>query len=271
MLTNARGLIAVAALALGAVACSGSDSGTTGQLVVRLTDSPTDNLQSATVWISSVYLMGGTDTLGNRYVITSTPQAYDLLTLANGVTTQLGAGTIPVGEYTHMRLVVDSARVTLKSGLTFTDGTSSKLLHVPSGQQTGIKVNFVGRLDVVPGQTILVVDFDVARNFIFMGTAAHPTGVIFRPVLYATVQDIAASIAGTVSPAAAKARLFAIFGADTVASALADSLTGAYTLRFLYPQTYTIAAAAEGYQPATASVTVRAAQDTTGVNFTLAP
>lgn len=260
-----------AALVGGVTACSGSDSGTTGQIIVRLTDSPVDNIQSATVWVSSVYLIGGSDSTGTRYTVTTTPQQYDLLTLTDGVTADLGTATIPTGDYTQMRLVVDSARVTLNAGKTFSDGSSSKTLQTPSAQRTGIKVNFSGPVNVTPGQTILVVDFDVARNFVFTGPAASPTGVLFKPVLHASVQDIAGSIAGTVSPASSKARFYAIMNGDTVTSTLADSTTGAYQLWFLPPGSYNVAAVATGFQTQTASTTVGNAENVTGVNFALTP
>lgn len=259
-----------ALLAGAAVAC-GSDSGTTGQIAVRITDSPVDDIESAVVWISSVYLIGGTETTGNRYTVTATPQQYDLLDLTDGVTAALGTATIPTGDYTQMRLVVDSARVTLKAGKTFSDGSSSKTLQTPSAQRTGIKVNFSGPVHVAPGQTILVVDFDVSRNFVFTGPAANPTGVLFKPVLHATVQDIAGSIAGTVSPASSKARIYGIMSGDTVTSALADSTTGAYQLWFLPPGSYDVAAVATGFQTQSKSTTVGTAQAVTGVDFVLTP
>lgn len=275
MLRKLRRSLALALVAGGVAACGGSDSGTTGQLTVRLTDAPGDYVQSATVWISSIYLIGGNDTTGTRYTITSTPQSYDLMTLQNGVTTALGTSTIPVGDYTQMRMVVDSARVTLKPGITI-GGASTVSLQTPSAQRTGIKVNFSGALNVVPGQTILVVDFDVARNFVFQGPRGSPTGVSFKPVLHAVVTDIAASIAGTVGPAAAaatKPMVYAISSGDTVSSAVADSATGAYRLRYLDPRVspFNVVVVATGYQTQNRSVPVRNAQDTTGVNFTLVP
>lgn len=276
MLRKLRSSLALALVAGGLVACGGSDSGTTGQLTVRLTDAPGDYVQSATVWISSVYLIGGNDTAtGTRYTITSTPQSYDLMTLQNGVTTALGTSTIPVGDYTQMRMVVDSARVTLKPGITI-GGQSTVSLQTPSAQRTGIKVNFSGALSVAPGQTILIVDFDVARNFVFQGPRGSPTGVSFKPVLHAVVTDIAASIAGTVGPAAAAATKPSVYGianGDTVSSAVADSATGAYRLRYLDPRVspFNVVVVATGYQTQNRSVPVRNAQDTTGVNFTLVP
>jgi len=267
--------IAVALVAGGVAAGGCSDSGTTGQLTVRLTDAPGDYVQTATVWISSVYLIGGGDTAGGRYEIAAAPQSYDLMTLQNGVTTALGTATIPVGDYTQMRMVVDSARLTLKPGVTI-GGASTVSLRTPSAQQTGIKVNFSGPVRVAPGQTVLVVDFDVARNFVFQGPRGAPTNVSFMPVLHASVQDIAASIAGTVGPAAAaatKPMVYAYVGTDTVATAQADSATGAYTLRYLDPRVspFNVVVVATGYQTQSRSVPVRSTQDTTGVDFTLVP
>jgi hypothetical protein len=249
----------------------GGESGGTGQVAVQLTDAPIENVQSATVWVSSVYLIGGSDSTGARFTVLSTPQQYDLLTLTNGATAALGVATIPIGNYTQLRFVVDSARITLKAGKTFSDGSSSKTLQTPSAQRTGIKVDFSGPVNIVPGQTILVVDFDMARNFVFTGPSASPTGVLFTPVLHATVRDIAGSIAGTVTPANAKARLYAILNGDTITSALADSLTGVYKLWFLPPGSYSVAAVATGFQTQTASAAVADAQNVTGLNFALTP
>jgi len=248
-------------------ACSDTTAaGTTGQLSVQLTDAPNPMVQSATAYISTIYMIGGADTAGRRDTITNTKQSFDLLTLTNGVTAALGTATIKTGDYTQMRLIVDSATVTLKSPLKFSDGTSSKTLQTPSAQRTGIKVNFAGPVSVVPGQTILVVDFDVLRNFVFTGPSTGPTGVLFKPVLHATVQNVAASIAGTVTPASSKATLYALLNGDTVQTAMADTTTGAYKLRFLPPGAYSVSAAGTGLA-VTKTLTLRAAQDTTGVNF----
>ncbi len=266
---------AAAALALAVAACSEKSSTTsaaTASFSVNLTDAGIANVQSATVWVSRVYLIGGTDTTGTQFTIDSTPASYDLLSLQGGVTAALGSKTIPVGNYSQLRLVVDSAMLTLKSPLTFSNGSTSKTVKVPGGQQTGIKVNFDSTVHVAPGQTILVVDFDASRNFVFTGPSTAPTGVLFTPVLHATVQNVAASIAGTVTPASAKAKLYAIFQSnnDTVTTALADTTTGAYKLWFLPPGTYTVTAvgtASGSTLNASKTITRRAAQDTTGVNI----
>lgn len=252
-------------------ACAGSDAGTTGQLAIQMTDAPIDDVQSATIWVKSVYLIGGGDSTGAHYVVLSSPQSYDVLTLTNGATAALGVVTIPTGNYTQLRFLVDSARVTLKPGKTFSDGSSSKTMQTPSAQQSGIKVNFSGPVTVTSGQTILVVDFDVSRNFVFTGPSASPTGVLFKPVLHASVRDIAGSIAGTVTPITAKAHVYAIMNGDTVTSALADSITGTYKLWFLPPGSYAVAAVASGLVTQSVSRTVADGQAVTGLNFALIP
>ena len=238
-----------------------------GHVSVLLTEAPNPGIATATVWVSRVSLMGGDSGVD----ITTTPAQYDLLSLQGGVTALMGSSLIPVGDYEQLRLVVDSASITLADGATFSDGSSTRSLKVPSGMQTGIKVNFGGPVHVAPGQTTLVVDFDVSRSFVFTGAGSSPTGVLFKPVLHATAQDVAGSVSGMVSPDTAHAHLFAIAGtADTVATTAADS-TGAYALLFLPPGTYTIAASATGFTTATQLVTVGNAQHVTGVNFTLTP
>jgi len=132
MNTLARRLAAGAAALVLLVGCS--DSAGTGngsaQLVVRLTDAPIDNVQSATIWVSSVYLIGGSDSTGNRFVVMDTAAMYDILTLTDGVTALVGDVTIPAGSYTQMRMVVDSARVTLQN-ITFSDYKSVTPMIVP--------------------------------------------------------------------------------------------------------------------------------------------
>jgi len=255
--------------AVAAAACTGSDPAT-GTLTVRLTDAPSPELQSAVVWVSSVYLIGGTDEAGPRITITDTPAEYDLMELTNGVTAHLGSADLPVGSYTQMRLVVDSAKVTLKAGTTFSDGSNTRSLTVPSGQQTGIKVNFSGPVEVRVGETILVVDFDVLRSFHSTGPPSNPNGMMFKPVLHATAQDVAASISGTVTPASSNATLYAVNSGgstpDTVATALADPLSGEYALRFLPPGTYDVSVLGTGLT-GTKNVTVGPGENKTGVNF----
>ncbi len=163
-------LAAAAALA----ACSGTGP-QMGQVSVYLTDSPAPTVATAMVTISRVYLVRGT----SRFTITDVPQMYDLLTLQPPVKVLLGNATIPAGDYEQLRLVVTSAHLTLEGGAGFD-------VKVPSGVQTGIKVNFAGPISL-PLPAEVVVDFDVLQNFVFTGPPTSPTGVLFTPVLHGSV------------------------------------------------------------------------------------
>lgn len=150
----------------------------------RIHDSPA-SFQSATVWVSKVQIVGGDSGV---FTVSTTPASYDLLALQNGVTALLGTTTIPAGTYEQLRLIVDSARVVLASGSTFANGDSTASLRVPSGMETGIKVNFAGGLTLPPGQSTLSVDFDVSQSFVLNGPPTGPFAVLFKPVIHATVQ-----------------------------------------------------------------------------------
>ena len=253
-----------------AAACGDNEGPTeTGTVTVRISDAPADDFQSAIVYISEIAIKGS-GVSGDEQTISSTKQSFDLLTLQGGVTASAGSAEVPTGTYSQIRLKVDSARVTLKAGHTFADGSTTAKLTVPSGSETGIKVNFSPPVEVTSGETVLLVDFDLSQSFVFQGPHDHPNSVSFKPVIHATASDVAASISGTVTPLTALATVYAVQGTDTAATAFPSATTGAYTLRFLAPGTYTVAVKATGFVTATqAGVTVGNAEAKTGINFVL--
>ena len=158
---------------------------TTSHLRLHLTDAPGPDIESAVVWISGAFLVPGDES--GPVVVTDEAQEFDLLLLQDGVTALLGDATVPASRYSQLRLVVDSARLTLAGELTFDDGTNTKLLKVPSGSESGIKVSFPGQLDLTEDAEV-VVDFDVASNFVFQGPSDGPYRVLFTPHLKGSVQ-----------------------------------------------------------------------------------
>ncbi|NIP59508.1 MAG: DUF4382 domain-containing protein [Gemmatimonadetes bacterium] len=200
-------LLSGGALALSlilSVACGDGLGPNTARIQVRLTDAPSDSIASAEVWISRVYL-AGRDTDQEEepagevelFHDAENPRVYDLLTLQDGVTADV---TDPVqvesGVYNQLRLVVDRARITLAevdtdddgepdTQLTFQNGETSKDLFVPSGFETGIKVQLSGPIDAETGDTeIVLVDFDVDRNFVMQTDPPHGIrDILFTPTL----------------------------------------------------------------------------------------
>lgn len=187
-----RGL-ALAGAVLVAGACNDATGPQLSRVRVELTDAPSDIIAQADVWISQVYLQGGgnsTDGGGGRVVLfenADEPLHFDLLTLQDGVTADLtGYVDVDVATYQSLRLVVDSARVTLIEGVTFEDGTDNATLFVPSGSQSGIKVKLNEAIEAAEGESVsIVVDFDVDDNFVIQGDHGPRgvRGILFTPSL----------------------------------------------------------------------------------------
>jgi hypothetical protein len=227
---------------------------------------------------------------------------YDLLELQNGVMAELATTDIEPTRLLQLRLHVVSAQVTLKDGYEFAGGGGMTAdLFVPSGAQSGIKVNLRDAdgnedgagVDLVPGETILVVvDMDVEQNFVFTGSVADPMalpGVLFTPLLRATLNDVAGSISGTVtydvSHTPDEAGEYAKIEAELISSdvPLEDMETataskvanadGTYTIYFLSPGSYDVTATATidavDYSDGPTTVPVTAGEDVTGVDFSL--
>jgi hypothetical protein len=180
-------LLGLLVLTAGMVGCNDSDgviSGGNSQVRVMLTDAPADQIASAKATISRVYLVRDDDAPVDLRPASDTPLTFELLDLRNGLTALLADHAVPAGHYNQLRLVVESAEVTLVDGVTFSDGTTTRTLTVPSGMQTGIKVQLAEPITADAGElTIVTVDFDVADNFVLQGPADAPNGVIFTPVL----------------------------------------------------------------------------------------
>ena len=192
-------LCAFGVLVLGTLFMSGCDSAAgsedgEGRLVLKLTDAPFpfDLVAEANVTISRIDIVGGADVAaptdssaadrtGEEGVITilQEERSFNLLELRDGVTATLSDIVLPEGQYTQLRLIVDSASVVMN------EGTKYKLT-IPSGAQTGIKVllpDFEVQKDV---QTELTLDFDVSESFVVQGnpsTAGGIKGFLFKPVI----------------------------------------------------------------------------------------
>ncbi len=271
------GLILTAAATFG---CGDSTGSGAARLTVVVTDAPIDLLESATVQIGDVEIIPAD---GPPVLLTSDGGTHDLLTLQDGVTGNVASLEIEAGRYLQLRLMVLSASVTLKEGL-FNDGSMTKDLVVPSGAQTGIKINLDASdgdansagIDISSGETVLVIDFDVSQNFKVQGNADTPAGIngfLFTPLLRAVVRDVAGSIAGTITPAANQSAegitVMAELQAASVTATAATDAGGKYTIWFLAPGTYTVTVDGLTTNPASQSVTVGEAQNVVDVDFTV--
>lgn len=284
-------------LATGLAAC-GDSAGVEGDASVRvlMTDAPSDYVDSAWVDIGAVELIpageGGPVTLA----VDGTDGFVDLLDLQGGVTALIADADIPAGDYSQLRLIVEDARVALADGYEFNDGSTSKSLFVPSGAQTGIKLNLAGSAGdgdggpatIASGETVLVLDFDVNQSFVIQGDPEAASGIndiLFTPTVRVVVQDVAATVSGTVSTTVTGASVAGLVvtaeptdegSLEAYQSRTGTAVTdenGAYTIHFLVPGSYAVSIddAGEGLSanPAETAVELDNGEEETGVDFAL--
>lgn len=288
-------------LTIGVVACGESSVSPEGTAHVRvlLTDAPIDYIEAAMVDIGPVQLVpaegedGGIVTLSED----GTDGPVDLLTLQNAATQILADAEIEAGMYAQLRLIVQSASVTLVEGYQFVDGSTEMDLVVPSGAQTGIKL-LLGAADgdedgegdgdgglELSGDMVLVVDFDVSESFRIQGNPETPAGIKgmhFQPTLRVVVDDISGTISGEVSTALEStdlenlpvtARLDGDESVEDFQTTTVAGLTGvdgAYTLFFVPPGSYWVkVAVGEGLatEPDSTLVEVDPSEDVVDVDF----
>jgi hypothetical protein len=182
------GHLAVAAVAALAAACGGTGSGS-GTMSVHLVDGPTSaytavNIEVLTVSIHSE--ASGWITLG------SPNKVINLLALTGGVDETLADGVgLPAGHYGQMRLLLGD-----KNSVVLLDGTE-QALKVPSGQQSGVKLNV--NFDVAPNTTKdIFIDFDAHRS-VFVHEAGKSGKYLLRPVVRAYDKVMTGAIQGTLS------------------------------------------------------------------------
>ena len=151
--------------------CDAGDAGTAGRVQILLTDAPLDDVAEARVTIRRVELMGEAGVV----LLSDMEQAFDLLALRDGVTAPLADLAVPPGAYHQLRIVVSE-----EATLHFTDGSTSRL-KIPSGAQTGIKINLPAfEIDGDEDDVTVVVDFDASRSFVRAGNSGQ---YVFKPVL----------------------------------------------------------------------------------------
>ena len=206
-----RSAFSLAIATLG-VACSDSTSpahGAPGVLVTRLVDAPfpTDQVQSVDVYVvrvdarqSDVTDADANTALDDRsaaargWTTVATPNAsFNLLSLQNGIAAVLGQANLPAGTYNGFRLVIDQSKssATLKDG-TVLNGGSTPGIKFPSAGESGIKILLAQPVTIVANtETDLVVDFDVGQSFVMRGNTIQQNGLLFKPVVKASVTNLA--------------------------------------------------------------------------------
>lgn len=170
-------LVAAAVAAIPLAGCDSAGSGDGPEFTLRMTDFPFDDADSAIVTIQRIELRNGDE--GEPFLFFTGPDAtFNLLDFQDGLDTTLGLRDLPTSGYDQVRIIISpDARVVMDDGTVYP-------LRVPSGSQTGIKINLPDEAASESVETVdVLVDFDVERSFVTLGPPDAPNGFIFRPVL----------------------------------------------------------------------------------------
>jgi hypothetical protein len=146
----------------------------TGTLKLYLCDAPLDaeNVTGVYITINEIqYHLVGQWITCEQF---EGPKTYDLLELTGGNSALLGELTLPAGNYTQIRFMLDipeKGSQTANPGcyIEFTDN-STESLFAPSGEKTGYKA--IGHFEVpVNGTVEVTADFDVRKAVVVAGSS----------------------------------------------------------------------------------------------------
>ncbi|MGL1885689.1 MAG: DUF4382 domain-containing protein [Reichenbachiella sp.] len=204
----------------------GEDEKNTATIQVSLVDAPGD-YESVFIDLVDVQVNTGEDSWES--LESAQMGVYDLIQLTNGTEAFLGEIELPEGQMGQVRLILGENNELVVDGVT-------KDLTVPSGSQSGLKLNVDG--DIVGGVTYkLIIDFDAAKSVVEAGNSGKYN---LKPVIRAEFEAQTGAIEGVLSPADVESVVYAIMGTDSVSSYPDE--TGGFMLRALDAGTYDVVA-----------------------------
>lgn len=241
---------AVLTLGLTLAACSGGGGGgeqqPTGQAKVALTDAPASEAEALMVTFGRIELIpaDGTDT--DAAVIAESGGSFDVLTLRNGTLADVGAADVAVGTYAQVRVIVDEATID------FDDGNDPYDVFVPSGAQTGLKINLDPPLVVEEdSSSTVILDFDADRAVVETPAGSNnynlvPTGI--RAVAQAEAGTVTGSVVDEMAlpVAGATVKVYRTGSTDVVTSTTTEA-DGGFQFVGLLEGSYDLEIALDGY------------------------
>lgn len=222
-------ILLFAILLLGSIvlfSCSKSTSPDNGSIVMYLTDAPA-SFDAVNIVVTQVSVhMAGNDSVSGWQTISDSTAHYDLLKLQNGAEVLFANRQLSAGQYTQIRLLIGDGSNVVVGGITYP-------LTIPSGMQTGIKLNHT--FTIVKGEVYqLLLDFDAERSIIQTGTGQYKLNPVIRvmPVL------LSGDIKGVVIPHAVT--ILTTSGSDTVSVTEADTSSGSFKIMGLLAGSYNL-------------------------------
>ena len=252
------GITAIAVLALTFTSCDDGEifpSEDTGTFRVILHDEPGD-FEELWVDVQRVEVHRQQEAESGWTVVSEPDQRYNILELINGAQEILGEEELEEGTYRQIRLILGEDNTILVNG-------EEHNLQVPSGMQSGIKINIDA--DITPGTEYnLLLDFDAKRSVVQRGQAQAGAPYLLRPVIRASHEAATGNISGDVEPVESHPWIHAVVGDDTLSTTRADNETGEFMLVGLEEDTYDVHFdPAEGFEPEITEDVEVTARDTT--------
>ncbi len=208
------GSLVIFSTILAVSSCGGSGGGSsgagTGTLSLQITDGPVETAEHVYIQFSGLEIQSAdgkrttlyycqdpadaTKTIVSDTACTTPPTSkqIDLLALSGGqADSLLDSYTLPAGHYSWIRLMVDTADP--HRFLHRRVGRHAHELTIPSGMQTGLKLN--RGFDVPAGGSAdFTIDFDLRKSVHVTGTGDY----MLRPTLRMVDNVMVGSISGTV-------------------------------------------------------------------------
>jgi hypothetical protein len=264
--------VSVAALA----ACGGGSSGgeaSTGTMRLALTDAPACGYENVFVTIEKVrvHQSGGASDADSGWseLVLEPARRVDLLTLTNGVLSELGQMTLPTGKYTQLRLVLASnSDADPLANAVVPDGGSAQPLTTPSGQQSGLKMPV--NIDVAADQMAdVVIDVDACKS-VAVTSAGNSGRHVLRPVVRVTPRYLSGALGHVDAALAGGSTMVSLQQSGAVVKATMPDATGKFTLAPVAPGTYDLVIVAPGRATAVVTDVVVSDETVTTLNTSAA-
>jgi len=175
-----------------------------GSIRMYLVDSPA-SMDSVIICVTQVEVhKSGSDSTSGWFVINDSTRYFDLLQLANGASAALGDTSLSPGQYTQIRLIIGPGSYVI-------DGGVRHDLIIPSGSQTGLKLNH--QFTIESGKLYeLLLDFNADKSIVITGNGTYK----LKPTIRVMPMVISGSISGQVLPLEALPTIWTVYGTDTI-------------------------------------------------------
>ncbi len=199
----------LALLAVYVVGCSksGTSPAGTAKFQINMIDGP-GTFSAVNIVIDSIQAhIASSDSTSGWVTLNSAAGTYDLLQLVNGNSAMVANTSVPAGRYSQIRLFLGSGSNIVVAGASFP-------LVIPSGLQSGLKLNVDA--SVQSGTTYsMTLDFNVNSSIVVTGNPLNGQ-YILKPVIRVIVGPSNGVIDGSVLPHSALPTITAFNSSDTV-------------------------------------------------------